>query len=160
MAPPLASFAHEGLLLSLLVPDDWEAEEVAPNQVRFFGPEQSDLDDYQPTMSFTVGEPEGAGPEWFDGFCAAARGRLETYEGFRLLRHERFQLSSLVPVDATWYEWSPDDDMTFAQVQALVPVNASRMYLINGATLAPIADSFLPAFDQVLHSMRVLPPRG
>jgi hypothetical protein len=159
MSSTLASFAHEGLMLSLLVPDGWEAEEVAPNQVRFFGPEQSDLDDYRPTMSFTVGEPEGTGAEWFDGFCAAARERLEAYEGFRLLRHERFPLSSLVPVDATWYEWSPEPELTFAQVQALIAVDASRMYLVNAATRAPASDRFLPVFDQVLHSLRVLPPR-
>lgn len=159
MSATLASFAHETLLLSLQVPDDWTAEEVAENQVRFFGPEQSDLDDYRPTMSFTVGEPEGTGTEWFDAFCAAARERLETYDGFRLLRHERFTLSSLTSVDATWYEWSPEPDMTFHQLQALIPVDASRMYMVNAATLAPAADRFLPVFDEVLHSLRVLPTR-
>lgn len=160
MSSSLASFAHESLLLSLLVPDDWDAEELAPNQVRFFGPEQPDLDDYRPTMSFTVGEPEGFGDEWFDEFCAQARERLEGYEDFRLLRHERFTLSSLCPVDATWYEWTaPEEGLTFQQVQALVPYDMSRMYLINAATLAPIADRWLPIFDRVLHDMRVLPAR-
>lgn len=154
-----ASFAHEGLLLSLRVPDDWEAEELAPNQVRFHGPALPELGGHRPTMSFTVGEPEGFGDAWFDSFCADARQRLEGYEGFRLLRHERFTLSSLVPVDATWYEWAPDLPTRMSQVQALVPVDARRMYLINGATPAPAADRFLPVFDEVLHDLRVLTPR-
>ena len=160
MSSNLASFAHEGLLLSVLVPDDWEAEELAPNQVRFYGPEHADLDDYRPTMSFTVGEPEGFGDDWFDAFCAAAREKLEGYEDFRLLRHERFTLSSLCPVDATWYEWTArEEGLTFQQVQALVPYDASRMYLVNAACLKPIADQYLPVFDEVLKSMRILPTR-
>lgn len=155
----LASFAHEGLLVSLRVPDGWDAQEITAQQVRFFGPEQPDHDDYRPTMSFQRGEPEGAGEAWFDAFCAAARERLETYTGYAFRRHERFTLPDLVECDATWYEWDAEPGMRFAQVQALISVDVTRMYLINGATLLPLADEFLPQFDQVLHDIRLLPPR-
>lgn len=155
----MASFTHDGLAASILVPDDWEAEEVNAQTVRFYAPELTDHDGHRPTMSFAHGEPDGFGEEWFDLFCTAARERLEAYEGFHLLRHERYTLSSLVPVDATWYEWSPEPGTTFAQVQALVPVDANRMYLVNAATPAGAADRMLPLFDQVLRSLRVLPVR-
>lgn len=156
----LASFAHEGLGLSLLVPASWEAEEVAANHVRFLGPPQTDLDDYRPTLSVTVGEPEGFGDAWFEAFCTAALDRLRTsYEGFELIDTERYTLSSLAPVNATWYRWQPEPELRFAQVQALVAVDATRMYLVNGATLVQREETFLPIFDQVLHSMRILPRR-
>jgi hypothetical protein len=159
-ADALASFAHEGLGLSLLVPDDWEAEELAPNQVRFFGPVQPDLDDYRPTMSFTVGEPEGFGDDWFDAFCADALDRLRTsYEGFELIDTERSTLSSLAPLHAIWYRWQPEPALRFAQVQALVAVDATRMYLVNGATLVQREDAFLPRFAAVLGSIRILSRR-
>lgn len=154
-----ASFAHEGLLLSLVVPADWEAEESAPNQVRFYAPAQPDLGGHRPTMSFSVGEPEGTGQAWFDGFCADAGERLEGHVGYRLLRRDRFTLSSLVSVEATWYEWSPAPNTTVTQLQALVPVNASRMYTIHAAVPACASDRLLPAFEEVLRSLRVLPPR-
>lgn len=160
MATNQASFAHPGLLLSLLVPDDWAAEQVAPNQLRFYAPAVAELDDYQPTMSFTVGEPEGTGTAWFDEFVARSRNQLESgYEGFRLLGEDRFTNSSLADVAVTTYEWTPQPGMTFAQLQALIAVDASRMYLVNAATRVELADRYLPVFDQVLRDLRILPPR-
>lgn len=156
----MASFAHQGLLVSLLVPDDWEVEEVSPVQVRFYGPEQPELDGYRPTWSIVKGEPEGVGDAWFDEFSVRSLRQLETtYEGFELLRTERFTLSSLAPVNATWYRWAPEPGLSSSQVQALIPVDAYTMYLVNAATRTPIADAWLPLFDQVLHSLRILPPR-
>jgi hypothetical protein len=159
-APALASFDHEGLALSLLVPLDWDAEELAPHQVRFFGPVQPDLDDYRPTMSFTVGEPEGFGDAWFDAFCGEALERLRSsYEGFELIDTERSTLSSLAPLHAIWYRWQPEPELRFTQVQALVAVDATRMYLVNGATLVQREDEFVPTFRAVLQSMRILSRR-
>lgn len=159
MTADRASFAHRGLAVSLLVPDDWEVEETSPAQVRFYGPAHPELDDYRPTWSIARGEPEGVGESWFEEFCTRARRQLETtYEGFTLLRTERYTLSSLVPVNATWYEWQPQPEARFAQLQALIPVDAYTMYLVNAATLADLADEQLPLFDEVLRSLRILPP--
>jgi hypothetical protein len=156
----LASFAHAQLLVSVLVPDDWALQEVAANQVRFFAPEEPDLDDYQPTLSITMGEPDGTGPAWFDGFCEAALQRLRSAAtGFELLRTERTELSSLVPMHAIWYRWASDVGLDFSQVQAYIPVDASRMYLINAATQRPLEARDLPVFDEILASIRILPPR-
>lgn len=161
MATSKASFAHAGLLLSLLVPDDWGVEQVAPNQIRFHAPPIAELDDYSPTMSFTVGEPEGTGAAWFEEFVTRARKQLETgYEGFELLGTDRFTNSSLADVAVTTYRWSPSQDQTFSQLQALIAVDASRMYLVNAAALEPVAARYLPVFEQVLADLRILPPRS
>lgn len=157
----MASFAHDTLLVSLIVPDDWDVEQVAPQQIRFFGPEHQELDGYRPTFSITMGEPEGFGDEWFDAFCEASLQQLrDNYEGFELLRTERTTLSSLAPMNEVWYAWQPEDELRFAQVQALVPVDAFRMYLINAATMRELEDTYLPVFEQVLHSLRILPAKG
>lgn len=156
----LASFAHEGVLVSALLPEGWEVTELAPNQVRFFGPRHPEHDDYQPTFSITLGQPEGFGDEWFDQLCADSLERLRSnYEGFELRDTERFALSSLVDVNAVWFEWQPEPGLAFAQVQALAAVDAFRLYLINAATLLPLADTYLPVFDRILHDLRLLPPR-
>ncbi|TVR91438.1 MAG: hypothetical protein EA428_05805 [Spirochaetaceae bacterium] len=154
------SFAHEGALISALVPDGWEAVEPAPQQVRFFGPVQTEYDDYRPTFSISLGRPDGFGEEWFDEFADDSLGQLQSeYEGFVLRSTERLSLSSLVEVNAVWYEWEPEPNLAFAQLQALAPVDRFRMYLINAATLRPLADIHLPIFDQILRSLRMLPPR-
>jgi len=155
-----ASFAHEGLGLSILVPEHWEAEELAANQVRFHGPEQAQVDHYRPTLSIVVGEPEGYGTGWFDAFCEQAGERLRnSYTNFVLHRSERYTLSSLVPVNATWFDWEPEPGLHMSQLQALVPVGATRLYLINAATRSECAETFLPVFDAIVRSLRVLPPR-
>lgn len=155
-----ASFAHEGLGLSVLVPEHWEAEELAPNQVRFYGLEQAQLAHYRPTLSIAVGEPEGYGTEWFNAFCEQAEERLRnSYTGFALRRSERYMLTSLVPVNAIWFDWEPEPELRMTQLQALIPVGATRLYLINAATRSECAETFLPAFDAIVRSLRVLPPR-
>jgi hypothetical protein len=160
MATNQASFAHPELMLSLLVPDDWAVEQVAPNQIRFYAPAVPDLDDYQPTMSFTLGEPEGTGAAWFEEFVTRARNQLEAgYEGFRLLGTDLYTNSSFADVAVTTYEWEPQPGMAFAQLQALLAVDATRMYLVNAATRVELADRYLPVFEQVLRDLRVLPPR-
>lgn len=152
-----ASFDHAGLQLSVLVPADWEAEELADNKVRFFAPPEPTLDDYRPTMSFIHGQPEGFGDDWFARFAKQSVERLAgTYEGFELIGTEQYMLSSLAPVHVTRYRWEPEPGMDFSQIQALVPVDAFRMYLVNAATRHPLEQRDLPVFEAVVRSMRVL----
>lgn len=151
-----ASFAHKELALSLLLPEDWYAEELGSHHMRFHGPQASNPPIHHPTLSIQAGEPEGVGRAWFESFAEQARQRLcASLEGFCLRRHERYTLSSLVPVDATWYEFNPADGMRTAQVQALISAGA-RLYVVNGATRVEHAARHLPLFDAILRSIRVL----
>jgi len=154
------SFAHEGTLISAIVPDGWEAFEPEAQQIRFFGPPQTEHDDYRPTFSVSLGKPDGFGEAWFDEFADNSLLQLQSgYEGFVLRSTEMLTLSSLVEVSAIWYEWESEPNLAFAQLQAIAPVDRYRMYLINAATLRPLADTHLPIFDQILRSLRILPPR-
>lgn len=156
-----AHFAHPGVLVSVLVPGNWTVSEVAPQQIRFFGPEQPDLDHYSPTFSIALQTPGDFGDEWFDRFCDAGVERLrESCDDFTLRSVDRFPLSSLADVHATWYEWQAAPDHRSAQLQAMISVDRYRFYLINAATRAEIADDYLPLFDAVLRSLRLLQPRS
>lgn len=155
---PLAGLASEDLLISVLAPVDWAVEPVAEHQLRLYGPVEETVD-YRPTITFTRGEPEGFGEEWFDRFCAGALDRLERQPGFVIERTERYELSSLAPLHATWYRWEPPGLDAVSQVQASVPASRYRMYLIDAVTLASTGDRDRPLFDAVLRSLRILPPR-
>ena len=153
-----AHFAHPTLQVSMLVPDDWTASEVAPNHVRFFGPEHPEADEYRPTFSIAVYRPDGFGDEWFEQFCAASVERLgESYDDFMLRSIDRFPLSSLVDVHATWYDWQAGPDHRSSQLQALIAMDMFRFYLINAATRTELAERYLPVFDAMLRSIRLLP---
>ena len=155
-----AHVAHPLLLLSLLMPDAWTVTDVADHQIRLFGPEHPELDDYRPTLSISMHQPDGFGDEWFDRFCADSVERLrDSHEGFSLRSIDRFPLSSLVEVHATWYEWQAAPDHRSSQLQAFIAVDAYRCYLINAAAKVQIADRYLPIFDRIVRSIRILPTR-
>ncbi|TVQ21681.1 MAG: hypothetical protein EA383_16730 [Spirochaetaceae bacterium] len=157
------------LLVSANIPDAWDAtriDSVATEErvsttigMRYFAAPQPELDGYRPTLSITCGEPEGYGEEWFDRFC---EGRLENtraqFDGFTLNRHDRFMLSSLCTADVLWFEWDAEPGLRFTQMQALIQADRYRMYVVNAATRVECADEFLPQFESVLHSVRILPP--
>ncbi len=156
-APPGRSWAHHDLGFSLVVPQGWEITQPEEQLVRLFGPEHPEHDDYRPTFSVAAGTPGGFGDEWFDQFCAQSKQQLQdTYEEFSLDRTERITLSSLVEAEAIWYRWRPSPVFRSAQLQALIPVGRYRMFLINAATVEPLAGQYLPLFDRILASLRVL----
>jgi hypothetical protein len=154
-----ASFTHPGLQLSVLLPHGWGSSEEGDHQIRFYGPVCSDHDDYRPTLSFTLGEPEGHGEEWFDRFCRDRLGRLEqSYSGFSLISAERLSLSSLAEMDILRYTFEPEPGWPVSQLQALIYADRYRMYLINASTLLPLQDLHMPVFDAIAGSLRILPP--
>lgn len=156
----LSSFAHEGTLVSALIPDGWEAFEQAPQHIRLFGPAHPEHDDYTPTLSITLARPEGFGEEWFDSFCKQSLERLRlSNEGFVLRSAQRLSLSSMVEVHVVKYEGQSEEGLAFSQLQAMAPVDRYRLYLIHAATLLPLAQLHMPIFDQILGSLRMLNPR-
>jgi len=156
----IVSFAHEGTRISALVPGSWAVSEVTPRHVRFFAPAHPDHEDHRSTFSISLGEPEGFAPDEYEDFCDASLARLsEGLPGFALRRVERFTLSSFVDIHAVWYHSRAESGLEFAMLQALGLLDRYNVYLINAATLTPLADVYLPAFDEILRSLRVLPVR-
>ena len=156
----LASFAHEGARVSALVPASWSVSEVAENHVRFYAPAHPEHDEHSPTFSISRGEPDGFGPGGFQDFCDASRATLEQeLAEFELRAVERFTLSSFVDVHAVWYSYRSESGLEFAQLQALGLMDRYNLYLINAATLLALADVYLPVFDDILRSLRMLPSR-
>ena len=161
----LASFAHEGARVSVLVPASWSVSEVAENHVRFYAPAHPEHNEHSPTFSISRGEPavfgmDGYGPDKFQDFCNVSLANLEQgLAEFELCEIERFTLSSFVDVHAVWYSCRSESGLAFAQLQALGLMDRYNLYLINAATLLSLADVYLPAFDDILRSLRMLPSR-
>jgi hypothetical protein len=153
------SYAHEDTQISIVVPENWEAQEVEKQHIRFFGPPHPDHNDYRPTFSVSLGKPGGFGDAWLEGFLEETRGNIvSSYREFSMIAVDRFPLSSLVEAHVMSYRWEPEPGLAFTQIQALILVDMFRMYLINGATLEPLADAWMPVFDEMLKSLRVLGP--
>ncbi|TVR73292.1 MAG: hypothetical protein EA427_02350 [Spirochaetaceae bacterium] len=157
------TFCHGGAQVSVHIPTDWDVQEISEQQVRFFGPPSAQHDDYRPTFSVALGKPEGFGDEWLEGFLDQIRANMaESYRNFTIDSLTTISLSSLVEAHVMQYRWEPEPGLAFVQIQALIVVDMFRMYLINAASLEPLAETYLPVFEEILRSLRILgqPPTG
>ena len=154
-----ASLANADLLLSLRVPQGWEVQ--TPDELRFrVFRDATDADGYRASIGFVLGEPEEAGPEWFEAFCRAVPAQLaDSVEQFELIDTERFRLSSGARVFALHARQHATGLPATSQLLAYVWAGSFRMYAVDAATQRPNEDRDLPVFDQILRSIRVLPPR-
>ncbi len=156
--PRMISYFCAELEFSICVPEDWTGQFVNPGKLQLFAPEQTAYDDYRPSMSYVHGSPEGPDEGWFEELINDSRANMSrTYNEFRLIDEERFTLSSQALVYARRYEWR--DEATgyrFSQMQALIWCDAQSMYLVNAATLQPLAGTFMPTFDAILRSTRII----
>jgi hypothetical protein len=153
------SLTNADQLLSMKVPLGWDVSVVDEFHFLLYS-DVADADDYHASVTVAMGEPEEAGPEWFARFCAAVPGQLaSTIEGFELLGTDRFMLSSGTDV----FELRAGQHATGApattQVQAYLWAGSYRMYVFSAATRREHEDRDLPIFEEILHSIRVLPPR-
>jgi hypothetical protein len=147
------------LLVSLQVPHEWEAvpEEYA---VTLHGPAD---DDYTPTVSLQVGEPEGPGHDWWLDFTEQIVGRLmDSSDQFEFVAQREFRLSSLgaeaYVVTGHWRSLDPSVPET-TQLQAWIWAGSTRMYQFSASTAVPHEERDLPVFEHMLGSIRLLPPR-
>lgn len=153
------TFCHGGTQVSVHVPVDWDVREESEEQVRFYGPPSAEHDDYRPTFSIALGKPEGFGDQWIQEFLQETRATMaESHREFALDSVTSFPLSSLVEAHVMQYRWEHEPGLAFVQLQALIPVDMYRMYLVNAASLQPLADTYLPFFETMLRSIRILGP--
>lgn len=155
-----ASFAHEGVRISVTIPESWTVSEPAEHTIRFLAPADVRHDEARPTFSIALGEPNGFGPDGFADFCAASVGRLEReIPGFAIRTVERYALSSFVDVHAVWYAGTWDSGRELVQLQALGLLDRYHLYLVNAAAPLPLAGDYSLIFEDALRSLRVLPSR-
>lgn len=157
--PNMTSYFSEQTMISILVPEGWEGQIVNEQQFRLFGPSEPRFNDYQPTMSYLRSQPEGYGMDWFEQLIKESGEELRgSYNELKLKGEERFVPSSLAPTYVRWYEWRDEDtNLRFSQLQALI--SSRDLYVINAATLTPLEDKYMPTFNAILKSTRIIPTR-
>ncbi|MFT6289563.1 MAG: hypothetical protein ACJAR2_000148 [Ilumatobacter sp.] len=151
------SYFNPTTRLSILAPDGWGGSDL-DDGFRLWGPPETD-DDYRSSLSFREGSPAGY-PGGVEGLELLAEVTLsemsEQYAGFALGAEDRFWLSSGVPVYVRRYEWEQSDPQRrFAQIQAFI--DAESLIRVNMATLAQLSGQYLPVFETILRSTRIIP---
>ncbi|MEO6886489.1 MAG: hypothetical protein ABI232_09425 [Jatrophihabitantaceae bacterium] len=153
------SLVNADLLLSLRVPLGWEVQVVDELRFRVFR-DPADAGDYQASVGFVLGEPEEPGADWFRRFCRAVPDELaSSAEEYELIDTEEFVLSTGAKVFAVRARQHATGAPATSQSLAYVWANSYRMYVVDASTLREHERRDFPLFDQILRSIRVLPPR-
>jgi|GEM_PF-1379127 hypothetical protein len=156
--PNSGLLAHHHLRLSAWLPDGWIPIEEKPEILRFYGPATPGMSGYQPTFSITLAEPDDySSSDWIQQLVEERLVQLQESASYRLLEERSLQQSDQMPAQLIRYRWQPDDDHYFQLLQVFIKCGYRNFYLINAATLEPLAEEHLPLFYKMLENLRFLP---
>jgi len=157
MTARLTSYFNPQTMLSVLVPVGWDGEIVDPTTFRIKGPAHAEADGYRPTMSWRRTPGPASGHDWLEGLAASTLADAQAdYPGFSSERERRTVTSDFAPLYARWFTWrDPQSGLAFSQILGLLA--GDSLWVINAATLTSLAATYLPLFETLLDSTRIIP---
>lgn len=154
--PQTGILDHGKLFLSAVLPEGWYPQEDEQGVLRFYGPVMTDFNNYQPTLGITITEPEDNSNNWFAKLLESRLSQLQQSSEYELLEDKTLHLYDLMPARLLRYRWHSDNDHVFHQYQIFVKSGYQSFYLINAATLEPLAMQHTPLFDKIIEEIRFL----
>ena len=160
--PQMVSYYNEQTQISIVVPKEWTGKVIDKSQFRIFGLPESGFEDYfdeyRPSMSYTIAEPESMESDWFEKVIADTGKNIALdYNEYQIIDEEWFEVSGRKSF-LRHYEWRDEDtQLQLLQLQSMIYASPSRFYLVNAAVLKPLMDKYLPIFDTILKSTRIIP---
>jgi hypothetical protein len=158
--PPMVTYLNEEIGISISVPENWSGEIISELQFRIFGEPETGFEDYfdeyRSTMSYRLGEPDNNNPGWFETLIEESLEEMaQDYNEFQLISQENSPIADH-PAYVRHYEWTEENTgLRLSQLQSLIKLNDSSFYLINAATLKPLAEKYLPIFNAILQSTKI-----
>lgn len=157
----MSSYVNSQIGISILIPQQWTVEVVTPVQCRILGlPEpgfEEYFDEYRSTMSYILATPENLENNWFETLIDQANlEMLKEYNEYQLVREENCQILDRSAY-VKYYEWTDENtSLRLSQLQAMIQADSSSFYLINAATIKTIANKYIPIFDKILKSTKII----
>lgn len=160
--PKMISYYNAELRVSVLVPDDWTGSQVSPTMFRLFGVPESGLEayfeEYRVSMSFELKELTQTQENWFEALVQQNNTEMgKTYNAYQLLDESFFELGPN-RVYQKHYSWVEENTgLTLFQLQALIHAGLNDLYIVNAAVVKGLESKYMPVFDAVLESVRIIP---
>lgn len=160
--PPMLSFFHKPLMLSLEVPDGWARTRHPGPTLEIFGPE---VKDYRTNILFDVHPMTSDAPDSFDQLVQASYfgGNMESeLDQYSLVESDLFVLDGCRAFQARFH-WVGHNDaganLPLTQLDVLLLVAPATVYEIHAFALRELEDTELPLLEYILGSIRLLPPK-
>lgn len=154
--PKMVSHFSAQLALSIEMPESWIAEETEAFPLLLLSPSESG---YRSNLGFSlVSLPLGT-PEDLEAVISNTKQDQQSdYPKFKQLSEQR-SFQDNYPLYLQTYQWhEPSRQIDFCQVLALMVISPEYLYEIHGATLSQLSEKYLPILNQIINSIRVIPP--
>lgn len=151
----MASYFDPQFRISLELPADWAAGHTDDFPLILLAPVTMD---YATNLGFSQSDQAIDSPADLDAIIAGVKAeQAAEYERFHQLKEERFWQDGR-PAYLQTYRWQPDDAQhPFVQLFGLIVVAPGYLLELNGATLEPLSDDYLPILHQMVRSIRFIP---
>lgn len=157
------SYFNQKLSVSVVVPEDWTGRQISDTKFRLLGAPESGLeayfDEYRVSMSYELLQSPNTFGEWFQELIASNNSTMaNSYNEYTLLSESFYELDTH-PVYRKVYTWLEEETgLRLYQIQAFIYAGSGALYLINAAVVEMFSDRYLPVFESVLDSTRIIPP--
>ena len=148
--PHMVSYLDKEFSISLEVPDGWGKATTADFPLVFLAPLE---DNYRSNLGFSKTAVDLPTPQQFEQEIAKVKAQqLVDYPQFQEIEERKFWVDNR-PAYWQQYEWQ-DKGYHFVQILAILVISPTLVYEVNGSTLKPVAERYLPIFSHMINSIR------
>lgn len=159
--PPMISYFHKPLMISLEVPDGW-ARSRQPGSLELFGPE---VNNYRTNLIINTHPINSNEFDTFEQLVQASyfSGNLENeLDQVSVVESGEFLLDGLQAFQIRLH-WvghnASQDNLPLTQLDVLVKVDRETVYEIHAYALQALEETEIPALEHMLGSIRIIPQR-
>lgn len=160
--PPMISFFHKPLMVSLEVPDGWARASLPGMALELFGPE---VNNYRTNVTFNTHNINSTAPDNFEQLIQASyfSGNMQNeLDQFSLVESGEFLLDGYQAFQARMH-WVGHNDkgenLPLTQLDVLIMVDQGMVYEIHGYALQKLEESEILVLEHMLGSIRLIPPK-
>ncbi len=152
---PLVSYFDPQFRISVKLPEDWSAGHTDEFPLIFLSPAEMG---YRSNLGFSQSDQEIDSPEALDAIITAAKAeQADSYQQFIQVSEGRLWQDGR-PAYLQQYQWQPEGaQYPFVQLFGFILAGPGQLLEINGATLLPLAERYLPALRKIVTSIRFIP---
>lgn len=157
-----SSYYNKETGVSIRVPKSWTGKVLHAKAFRLFGEQEPGFEDffdeYRPTMSFEVVAMELHDKAARETFIQTTNLKMtEDYNAFKMGDEQWLQIGGHEAY-LKHYSWTEEEsELELEQLQGFIFINPYALLLVNAAVLKPLKEKYMPAFDAVLSSTRLIP---
>lgn len=158
----VTSFFNEKTRISILIPKGWTSTTIDTSKFRILGWSEAGFEDYfdeyRPTISYELSSATTSDSEWLRKLVNDNNEEMAlTYNQYEIINEEYCEIAN-AKAYVKHYSWKEESTgLTLFQMQSLIASSPFSLYIVNAAVLKTLEDKYMPIFNFILNSTRIIP---